>query len=637
MLEKNIKSLSIKNPQLAQKLLNYSAVGIEFDVTASGDYNLIYNGIPLHDLNDPQLEAKLIFGEDDKSERTLQLIFGMGLGYLFKRAYISSASAIVVFEPSIDVLSSTLGVVDFSSEIADSRVFIINEISELGPLFYKYLFENVKIINLTSYRLIFPDLFDQVFYELNRHYVDQKTNITKSLQISECFVRNLPSVVKCPTIDVLKDKFKNKAALVVSAGPSLDKTIDVIKANRNKFILITIGQAVEALHRADIMPDIVVMLEIYPIRFQINCLGEKKKEINLVLQPSTSIDLYNEETASTFVYLPDHDFMSDWYAKRANTVSFPKAGTVSISALYLAMILGANPIALVGQDLAYTDGKAYASNSCFGDIKLDISGEGQVQSYLNEANLDNTTTEYLEDDIMKKNIMISYYKSFENVVKVKGQNGEDLYTRNSYACFISVYKEIADELKKNNSNITIINCSEGGAYLEGFEHKPLREVVNDLEYLDFKPDEVIRSMYTSNMPGKDKINQLNIAFETLIKDLAGLKEASQRLLKISGRLKNELKLTNTITNNAIDLVKKIQKVDLEIRNYNQGYRVAFIYPFIQKELFEYNRLKDKVASSEKEQLVNTVNAMGAFAETMIVAVDRVLASFEKLEGFPFKE
>jgi hypothetical protein len=630
MLDKNLQALSIKNQHLAQKIYAHTFEDIEFAKTETGEYNIFYRGIPIHSEQNPQEEAKEVFGEEDKNENGLCCLFGLGLGYLFKRAYLSFAGTIIVYEPIIDILRATLEVVDFSQELSDSRVFIIQDYKELEGIFYKYRFESARLINLNSYRIMLPELYEQTFYELNKLYIDQNTNIQKSIEIAEGFVANLPSIVKTPSVEVLEGLFKNYAALVVSAGPSLDKAIETIKENRKKFVIIAIGQAVKALYAADIMPDLVVLIDMLPFDHQIECLGEEKRKLNLVLEPSTHNNLYIEPVKSRFVYLPDSDYMSMWYAKRCGAKGYPQAGTVSIIAFHLAKITGANPIILVGQDLAYSGGKAYASNTIYDAVKLQIDEKQNVKARIELENNSEILT--VKDEILLKNKNL-----YENTLLVKGQSGEMLPTINSYATFITIYNDLAKYARLENNELEIINASTGGAYLQNFDHKTLEDAVNSLEDLDRSPIELINNIYSEYKPDYESIRSVSDDFQDLLTMLQRLKTETLSVLKISSRIKKELKLSKNITNKAMDMARSLQKLDMQVRSYNTDNKISFIYPFIQKELFEYNKIKDRIVLSEYDKFVLAVEIVEAFSNAMRIGAERTINSFKKLSNFPVKE
>lgn len=631
-LQKNLQALSIKNLALAQKLLNYQPSGLKFDQAQSGDYNLVINGVPIHDTKDPQQEAKLIFGEEEEDEKCLRLVFGLGLGYLFKRTYISSKSTIIVFEPSLDILKTTLEVVDFSPEISDPRVFVITELEEIRPIFLKYLYSGVSILHLSIYKQMFPELYDRVYFELNQFYLDQKTNMTRSEKIANKIVENIPHIDNLPSITVLKDIFISKTVLIVGAGPSLNKSIDIIQQHRSKFIIISIGRAFKALLLSNIIPDFVITIDIWSTPTQIESSQEIKSKINLILQPSIDINFFKEKTNLTFIYYPSPDYISEWLANKKQAQTLTQAGSVSLCAFYTALEFGAQTIILIGQDLAYSEGNIYASHTSVEEIKYIENDNNELSFYLEKEGSNEILNKgklLSKNDYVKS--LVNYHKDF---IKVAGQKGENLLTSPGYASFITQYSQIAKELLIKKPFIKLINASVGGAYINGFEHKSLDQCIDTLPVNEMDINTLILQ-YCSDEKEKEN-NNLKLSLNKLITDLKNLIIDAEKVIKDSNKLLKEIKRTKTLSNKAIESYKKLQKYNQKVRQYNTNNRISFIYPFIQRELFQHNRVKDKIGLNNMEKILYSIEEMCHFSEIMLIGAKKVIVQFEKLSEFPFK-
>ena len=136
MFEKNICHIEKYNQGLANTLRNHNIVGnYTFDAAKSGDIVLIYENLPFHSMDDPQQEALATYDNlQNTSKSAITTVFGLGLGYLFKRVYLSSKGRIILFEPNLDILKITLESVDFSAELADERVMLLTDKADLDSL-----------------------------------------------------------------------------------------------------------------------------------------------------------------------------------------------------------------------------------------------------------------------------------------------------------------------------------------------------------------------------------------------------------------------------------------------------------------------------------------------------------------------
>jgi SAM-dependent methyltransferase len=135
ILEKNLKYINEYNPKLVEIISSIQEIKshVEINPAKSGDPNLIFNGIFVHDNMDPEGEAFLLyektFGQNDIY--VTHLIFGLGLGYLLKRFAKHFKGRIVVVEPSLEILRLTLELVDFSKEFSNPKIMVANTIEDI--------------------------------------------------------------------------------------------------------------------------------------------------------------------------------------------------------------------------------------------------------------------------------------------------------------------------------------------------------------------------------------------------------------------------------------------------------------------------------------------------------------------------
>ena len=69
-------------------------------------------------------------------------------------------------------------------------------------------------------------------------------------------------------------------------------------------------------------------------------------------------------------------------------------------------------------------------------------------------------------------------------IEVPGFNGEPVMTRNSFEYQIKRCTEIAVEWQTENPTINLVNATEGGAFLEGFNHMTLTEFAKSRNLID---------------------------------------------------------------------------------------------------------------------------------------------------------
>lgn len=78
----------------------------------------------------------------------------------------------------------------------------------------------------------------------------------------------------------------------------------------------------------------------------------------------------------------------------------------------------------------------------------------------------------------------------DRLTYVKGWNGEDLLTDTSYAAF----KQGFEVIGRHHSG-RLVNCSEGGAYIENYEHRPFMEAIQDVDFSQYHPKPVLDALF----------------------------------------------------------------------------------------------------------------------------------------------
>jgi len=504
ILSKNLEKIKIYNPTLAKNIENHvfdENIDFQLFQSESGDTNLNYKGINLHDKTNPQQESlEIINTLKDVSSNSITLILGLGLGYLFKRAYLSTKSKIVIFEPDLNILKFTLETVDFALELGEENIFIVSNETELIAVLEKaYLYKDVlNICALSSFSLLNPEKSKELLERLPEIYSHLESNyeclFTNALPWAMEGVKNLPFLQETYNAGILRDEFKSKPAVIVSPGPSLDKIIESLAKNRDKVIIFATGNSYKALNKYGIKPDFIGFIEVFDNTAQVKDLDTSN--INIITQPTANNNVFKLDAKRKFVFYGKNDLFALWLSKIADVCIDEEInkGCVSYISLLTAHIAGCNPIILAGQDLAFSQGKCYSQESAYGAVKLkqdETSG-----NYF--AQIDNVSEieRYIRDENSKQEAA-ELAKKFEDrinskIVYVKGQNGEMLPTNPDYAGFIGYFKEFAYTANSNNPDLRLYNCSEGGAEIEGFENASFDELLNNLGNLETDVENTIQ-------------------------------------------------------------------------------------------------------------------------------------------------
>ena len=489
ILDANLACISNYNPDLKYKIMRVNSLknDISFVNTVLQEPNLMYNGYYLHNNYGAEVEAREIFSNVSNNNLSMHVIYGFGLGYLFKEFALKSNGCVFLYEPDIEILAAVLEVVDFTNELSKQNVFIFNDFEN----FKKHYVSHYKLNSATS--ITFLPSYKKIFEQELSKFASDVNLLMGSVIINNNYIKSKMSpAVKmlCNNIDLLlnevpliefKDLYKNQTAVIVSAGPSLDRDIEILKKYRNNAIIFAVGQACRTLIKNGITPDYISMIETNNQMSQIE--GLDISNIDIILEPITYDGLHKANFHKVISY-PSHTSAPNLiWTNYAHIDASPyfSSGTVSYTLLYSAKIFGFKNIILCGQDLAFLYGKCYASDArhtgliCEYDEKTDkvnISVEdfdAFANSFFDKGSKLTQEQKYNLAKIRLENIK-------NNLFFVNGINGKKLPTTNDYASFIIQFQNFASEFKEQ---INLYNTSLTGAKIDGFEDVSLEEILKD--------------------------------------------------------------------------------------------------------------------------------------------------------------
>lgn len=505
ILERNLEQIKRYNPNLVAKILSVTELknNIALCETNLKEPNLSYNSVSIHSMEGADLEAQSVFKTTTDNLNHVHLIFGLGLGYLFKEFCDKAKGAIILYEPDIEILRVTLEIVDFSKELSKERVFIVSDYIMLEKLFYSvYAFGSKTKMHFLNYHKNYEkEQFDGIKTEITRlnSIIANNTNFQKKnfYYFLNSTIDGLEERITIPPLQVLENKFKDIPAIVVSAGPSLSKNIEVLKQLQDKAIIFCVGTAFKILTENGIKPDFLNVIEMYDCSTQIE--DQKTEDLNFISEGFTNKAFHGKfNYKNKFLTLSRENIVNIWLAKLLNVDDsiYQTRGTVSYNALHSAKILGCNPIILIGQDLAYADNKVYADNSPYSALKIRTSPitnkpEIYVEDYekYRQAYFPKGHEFSLPDQEYVIGLKIQELN--ESLAFVKGQDGNPITTEQGYALFLEYFKDFARE---NKDNITLINSSMGGAYIDGFKHMPLQDSLLFCKKSKPNIDEIIKNI-----------------------------------------------------------------------------------------------------------------------------------------------
>lgn len=263
-------------------------------------------------------------------------------------------------------------------------------------------------------------------------------------------LNNLRNIRKNEYIVPMGD-INNKTALIVAAGPSLDENINIIKEQHKKLFIITTDTAYSILIQNNIIPDIVVSIDGQFISHShFNKIIPSNTLFMLDLCSCYTIGNYlNSHNFNTIYFISGHPLSSliNYSINDSFTTLYSGAGTVTITALDLALKLGFSQIKILGADFSYFNGKSYSRGTYF-DTIFSLS---QNKYTTIENNYDNlmyrTNLLKIDNNKCTTDVLNAYKLSLEKYIKNNNctfSNINDIYIINN--------KTVNETIKLRNPN-----------------------------------------------------------------------------------------------------------------------------------------------------------------------------------------
>ncbi|ATP39072.1 hypothetical protein CSE16_02990 [Solibacillus sp. R5-41] len=548
---------------------------IEYLPTKNNLKTVIVNGFLLHSKYNPIQESTRII-EKEFEPNVVHVLFGYGLGYIAETLSrkINDPSKLIIIDPIYSLLQESKEGLNVISQ------FDMFEFEATIEIALKGFNKKVKVICSPNYDKILPKEFSELLKVIKDVQMSNVVN-ENTLRIfadswQENYIHNLLNLYRNNSLSKLQKKY-SCPVVVASGGPSLTKQLPYLKKMQDHVIIIAAGSTINSLLNNKIEPDYIVTVDGSIANYN-HFKGIKNIKSKLIYAMTSHYKIQEDFVNEKYAFVDFWNTDCKEHIKGIFSIELPLimgGGSVANFAFSIATYLSTGPIAMIGQDLAYTDNKSHAeSNKYFREIDKNFSNEREL---------------------------------FE----VPGYNGDKVLT--DYV-FLSMKKSFEALNKQSNHEAEIYNCTEGGAEIEGMDQLPFGNFCE--KYVDDQ-SQVIKDVENSHS-NMDFLNFIKImddhinSYNDLIKELKlALKILNQNKSNISFEMKTLNKL------NKIDEILKVkfEQISLSyitnpitldvLRNYepplNESSRDTYKRVYNQnKEL--YSRLLEAIEKTKKYTL-----------------------------------
>lgn len=611
-LEENLKAIKESKEMLYKGFLSYKSDSLVsgYNVTSAdtkdGNKAIVLvkdsNSIRLNSAYRPLNEAEEWAKQFNYVNINIVIsMFGLGNG-IFARELIrrkKETDILLIYEPSIDIFLHTMENYDVTDILQDRRVLLsvagINQ-----KEFSSVIYDSVDWTNLSSQIMCLHPQYDRIFAKeyaefqkiLEDHrmrtIVDKNTEAFWGITMTKNEIKNLKHIRQCNIIDEFIDEIpRDIPAIIVAAGPSLDKNIDEIVQAKGKAVIFAVDSALKYLLQRDIIPDFVVTLDA--TKSLNHFKDERFKEIPLFCKSISNPQLLDLHHGRKIFY-SNETFLNSLFARIGKEQSvFGVGGSVATAAFAICVILGFRRIIMIGQDLCYQGENTHAG----GVIK---NAHGSAQGAM-----------MMVEDI------------YGNMVKAR----YDWYT------YLLWFEETIAVCPK----IEVIDATEGGAKIKGTQIMTFSEAIQKYCVNNIDVDKLMN--HKKPVIGNEELTMVIQYFKESVADLDSIIDRAKVVMDILEELIPAAQ-KDRISNNEYQLkLKRLSQYNQEISEKNI-YQLLndYISQVTTKQLDDINQLSEDRIENQVRTYTKSLEVYKAIyegAEALKPLLEETIQNFEVIK------
>ena len=429
----------------------------------------VYDGRALASRHAPREEAINFAEAIDLRDKAVVAILGFGAGFHVAElcTRLGRTGLVVVVEPDLALLRAVLERTDWSTALSQANVLLFTGFEPLGRFAERFagaegvLVQGVQIVEHPASRArlapVVKDFAQHLTETIRAARVTAATGLARSAHTIRSILRNARLYIGGEGIAPLEGIARDRLGIVVSAGPSLRRNLHLLARPgiRERCVIVATQTVLKPLLAEGIRPHFVAALDWHQIsrRFYEGLRERDVADTTLILDPQA-----NPVIAESYpgpvrtISAPHLDTLLGPLAREHGRL--PSGATVAHLCYQIARFLGCNPVALIGQDLGFTDGVYYARGTAIDDV------------WAPELNPFNTI-ENLEWT------RIARHRA--HLVKRRDVQGKSIYTDAQMETYLQRFEYFF--LQDERRGLRTIDATEGGVRKAGTEVQSLAETL----------------------------------------------------------------------------------------------------------------------------------------------------------------
>jgi len=428
-----------------------------------------------HSKYQPRDEALRALPEVKEDDSVASFIFfgaGFGYGPLALLERLTGENRIIWLESDARLFRTLLERVDIARVLDHPGSMIL--VAGTARDVHEMLMDKLRLILSSPIRMIAHIPSQQMYPEPHAAYKkaiqdfmqEAGVQVRTAMYLSRHSIKNefanLYHYLRSPGYNYLRNILVGKPAILIAAGPSLRKNIELLHEAVGKITTLAVSTTLRPVLQRGIKPDFTAVIDYHRISkryFEGIEADQAPPIISDLKATSEAFEVYGGKA----LFGNDLIINTLFDGIFGDMGEFTPGSTVAHNAFHFLEFLGADPIILVGQDLSYPGGMVHVPGTTI-----------QTQEFPSTHRFYSLEMRELE-----------YYYYYRNKFKLMDGNlGGKVPTDEVFFSYLKEFERIFA-----NSKARVINATEGGARIEGTEVATLEEVLTryaDARSPDFK-------------------------------------------------------------------------------------------------------------------------------------------------------
>ncbi len=332
-------------------------------------------GISFHSKYSPEREAENFAAQFEKSR--FFIVLGLCGGYHIKKLHEKFPQTKIIAVENSDADIEFLSQIETVKNLKNEKnIFIISKKKLEKTLIENYLPAidgGLFVKSLRSYENAFEKTAAEEIEIINRAVKTVSADYSVQKHFGKIWqkniLKNLSLAERCEIFqDFISDFQTSKTAAIIAAGPSLNRTAEELKNEREKYFIISTDTAYGSLSKKGIDADVVVSVDGQMVSHS-HFMFQPAKKTKFVFDLCANSDAVQKILGcGNKILLSESSHPLAVFANSYNNKNHfvhleTGSGTVTIAAANFAVLSGFKKLKLFGADFSYSNGLPYAKGT----------------------------------------------------------------------------------------------------------------------------------------------------------------------------------------------------------------------------------------------------------------------------------